>query len=76
MAVMLSAQTKAHRPCSISLALSMKHQDAVTYKTMQDLRAHGLSAQTIMDMPIARLTKLVGKVEGKPEVASSNILVF
>ena len=54
----------------------MKHQDAVTYKTMQDLRAHGLSAQTIMDMPIARLTKLVGKVEGKPEVASSNILVF
>ena len=72
---MLSAQTKAHRPCSISLALSMKHQDAVT-KTMQDLRAHGLSAQTIMDMPIARLTKLVGKVEGKPEVASSNILVF
>ena len=73
MAVMLSAQTKVHRLRSAKAELSMKHQDGVTYKTMQDLRAHGLSAQKIVDMPIERLTKLVGKVEGKLEVASTAI---
>ncbi|CAE7800497.1 nth-1 [Symbiodinium necroappetens] len=65
-AVALSGHQGEHQDSSfevlVAVMLSAQTKDGVTYKTMQDLRAHGLSAQKIVDMPIERLTKLVGKV--------------
>ncbi|CAE7728818.1 NTHL1 [Symbiodinium sp. CCMP2456] len=65
-AVALSGHQGQHQDRSfevlVAVMLSAQTKDGVTYKTMQDLRAHGLSAQKIVDMPIERLTKLVGKV--------------